>query len=250
MSRLKFSILLMFFAVFLLADYSSLFCVQAAESEQLRRVYFVRHGQRPGGGGDPVLTDLGIEQARLLGMRLKADGFSGRIYASPYLRTVQTACEVAKILDAKIILTPLIQERRTPGKSGPVKGLTFEELCGSFGDLIDRNYPLNYPWVYSDNRDQTLVKHVKEALDTALKSGDGDLLFVGHEATVKAGIEILSLSSGLEMKDVPIYNCMMLCFTVNKDGKFFFTGLTADFLKPYQTTDNFKGVYATPAAAK
>ncbi len=249
MLRRKFIVVFLFFAAFFASE-GVLFSASTQEPEQLRRVYFVRHGQRPGGGGDPALVDLGIEQARLLGMRLKADGFSGRIYASPYLRTVQTACEVAKIIDGKIILTPLIQERRTPGKSAPVKGQTFEELCGSFGDLIDKNYPLKSPWVYSENTGQILINHVKEALDNALKSGDGDLLFVGHEATVKAAIEILSNSSGLEMKDVPIYNCMMLCFTVNKDGKFFFTGLTADFLKPAQTTDNFKGVYASPAAAK
>ncbi len=248
MSRLKFSILLMFFAVFLLADYSSLFCVQAAESEQLRRVYFVRHGQRPGGGGDPALTDLGVEQARLLGMRLKADGFSGTIYASPYLRTVQTACEVAKILDAKVILNPLIQERTHPNYA-PIKGLSFEELCGSFGDLIDRKVPLKYPWVYTDNIGNTLVNRVKEALDAALKSGNADILFVGHKATVNAAIEIMCKSSGCQMKDLPIYNCMIFCFTVGKDGKFFFTGLTADFLKPSQTTDNFKAVFQ-PADTK
>ena len=58
--------------------------------------------------------------------------------------------EVAKILDAKVILNPLIQERTHPNYA-PIKGLSFEELCGSFGDLIDRKVPLKYPWVYTDN---------------------------------------------------------------------------------------------------
>src|SRR6266508_3414029 len=64
------------------------------------RLYLVRHAQSQGNTGedlttgDPELTDVGWEQARRLGERLKSQQID-RIYASPLCRTQQTATAIA-----------------------------------------------------------------------------------------------------------------------------------------------------------
>jgi len=64
------------------------------------RLYLVRHAQSQGNTGedlttgDPDLTDVGWEQARRLGERLKSQRID-RIYASPLHRTQQTASAIA-----------------------------------------------------------------------------------------------------------------------------------------------------------
>ena len=99
------------------AFFCALFCfVVLAESfaaengaREFRRVYVARHGQRPA-KGDPRLTKLGVEQAAMLAERIKSVGFDGgEIYVSPYLRTVETGVQIAKLFEKKVILTPSIQ---------------------------------------------------------------------------------------------------------------------------------------------
>ena len=62
-------------------------------------LYIVRHGETFGNLGskdiDPLLTKRGEEQARLLGERLSHISFNG-IFASPYLRSLQTAWAVVQ----------------------------------------------------------------------------------------------------------------------------------------------------------
>ena len=54
-------------------------------------LHVTRHGQtntqKTHTPGDPYLSDLGRQQALLLGRRLAELGFSGPIYSSPYYRT-------------------------------------------------------------------------------------------------------------------------------------------------------------------
>jgi len=65
------------------------------------RLYLVRHAQSQGNTGedlttgDPDLTEVGWEQARRLGERLKSQRID-RIYASPLRRTQQTASAIAE----------------------------------------------------------------------------------------------------------------------------------------------------------
>ena len=66
-------------------------------------IYVARYCQAAGKGenvirpvdGDAGITPLGIQQSKLLGKRLKELKFKGPIYASPYYRTVATACYAA-----------------------------------------------------------------------------------------------------------------------------------------------------------
>lgn len=61
---------------------------------------WARTAERP---YDPHLTERGLEQARALGLRLAGEGVR-RIFASPFLRTVQTASAVAERIEAPICI--------------------------------------------------------------------------------------------------------------------------------------------------
>ena len=71
------------------------------------KFYVTRHGQVAEDAeyfgdvaypkGDMPLSKLGREQAELLGNRLRDEGFSGKIFSSPYLRTMETADIIAEI---------------------------------------------------------------------------------------------------------------------------------------------------------
>jgi broad specificity phosphatase PhoE len=81
------------------------------------KLYVVRHGQteenlngiiqghKPG-----KLTALGIEQARLLALRLKDQKFDA-IYSSDLKRAVDTCWQVARFHDVPVGYTPLLRER-------------------------------------------------------------------------------------------------------------------------------------------
>ncbi len=58
---------------------------------------------------DPPLAEDGFLQAQALGRRLKSERIS-QIFCSPFLRTVQTATEVAQILNLSIKLEPGLGE--------------------------------------------------------------------------------------------------------------------------------------------
>lgn len=66
------------------------------------RLYLVRHAQSQGNTGedlttgDPDITEVGWEQARRLGERLKGQRID-RIYASPLRRTQQTASAIGQV---------------------------------------------------------------------------------------------------------------------------------------------------------
>jgi broad specificity phosphatase PhoE len=72
------------------------------------RLYLVRHAQSQGNTGedlttgDPDLTDVGWEQARRLGERLKTQRLS-RIYSSPLRRTQQTASAIADASGLEVV---------------------------------------------------------------------------------------------------------------------------------------------------
>lgn len=59
---------------------------------------------------DPVLTELGYEQARVAAEGLRAEGVR-RIIASPYRRTLQTADVVAGVLGVPVEISPVVRER-------------------------------------------------------------------------------------------------------------------------------------------
>jgi probable phosphoglycerate mutase len=76
--------------------------------EDVTRLYLIRHAQSQGNTGedmttgDPDLTEVGYEQAKRLGERMKAQKLDA-IYASPMRRTQETAFAIADQLRLDVI---------------------------------------------------------------------------------------------------------------------------------------------------
>jgi broad specificity phosphatase PhoE len=95
-------------------------------------LYLVRHGQSEGNIGrtspDPPLTELGIKQARWTALRFRGVRLN-RIYASPFLRAIQTAEIIADELDMFFHLWPLLAEHEP---ANPACGIGRSKILSDF----------------------------------------------------------------------------------------------------------------------
>ncbi|NJK99393.1 MAG: histidine phosphatase family protein [Spirulinaceae cyanobacterium SM2_1_0] len=131
---------------------------------------------------DPPLSEDGIVQAQELGDRLRGAGIR-HIFASPFLRTVQTAHEVAKILDRPLWLEAGLSEWLNPAWMPTYPETEAREILAAQYTTIDLSYSAaiqpHYPESEADVAARTaktvqhLVGHYRE-----------DLLLVGHGASV------------------------------------------------------------------
>lgn len=73
-------------------------------------IYLIRHGQKQPHAGDPGLTDIGIKQAKQTGEYLSQFPIT-KIVSSPFKRTVETAEQIAQVLNIKHTLHDALVER-------------------------------------------------------------------------------------------------------------------------------------------
>ena len=97
------------------------------------KLYLIRHGAAEAGAADDQsrkLTAQGESQA-LGAANWLAKNIDGpvTIWASPYLRTQQTAAPIAKALGADIVVHTCLQPEMTPRK-------VVDELCDEVQDII------------------------------------------------------------------------------------------------------------------
>lgn len=214
--------------------------VQLAENQDVhkswRRIFIIRHGQRPD-EMDPRLSVLGRKQAELVTERLKASGFEGEIYASPYKRTVETACPAAKFFGKKIRLCSEFQEFAYTEGVPNTPGLTQEQLQEMFPDLIADTPKLSYPWVLSDNVGPRIKKYVAIGLVEIIGETTEDIAIFTHGGQVEAAAEILTENTNIKLDFLP-WNCMLCTFLLKADGTTAFIGVTADFMLPDEISNN------------
>lgn len=213
-----------------------------ADSKDCARDYIkiivARHAQRPS-GGDPSLSKLGREQAQMLAERIKSIGFDGKIYVSPYLRTVETGVAIARLFGQKVLLEPSIQERtHTPGVPD-IKGRTQSELEAMFPGFISAVPKMEYPWVYDDNYGEILKKRVEDFIESATSGNLCDVVIITHKAGVAAAAGYLAEMSNTTLK-IPIWNCSMVYFIRKKNGKIEYVSSGVDFIPIQDVTNNFK----------
>lgn len=83
------------------------------------KIYFVRHGQSEWnvankicGATDIALTANGVEQAKAAGEKIKETGIQiDEIRYSPLIRAARTASEIARIINAPLVLEPRLTEQ-------------------------------------------------------------------------------------------------------------------------------------------
>ncbi len=154
---------------------------------------------------DPPLSEDGIIQAKQLGKRLSPENIK-HIFASPFLRTVQTANQIAEILDLSIKIEPGLSEWLNPEwmHKEPEK-LSLEELGRIFPrvDITYTNYNIlpNYP-----ETEKELLDRSGKTAKLLTNKYQEDILLVGHKGSV------LGATMGLlASKEPPLINTCLCC---------------------------------------
>lgn len=131
---------------------------------------------------DPPLSEDGMVQAKQLGQRLVGEGIM-HIFASPFLRTVQTASFVADALDLPIKLESGLSEWLNPEwmKSSPER-LPIDALQAQF-PRIDPSYTSRVIAQYPETSIEVLERTGETARRLTAEFSE-DILLVGHGASV------------------------------------------------------------------
>lgn len=131
---------------------------------------------------DPPLSEDGLVQAKQLGQRLIGEGIV-HIFASPFLRAVQTANQVAETLDLTIKIESGLSEWLNPAwmKAEPEK-LPFNVLQAQF-PRIDPSYTSRVIAQYPETSEMVLDR-TGETVQRLTAEFSEDLLLVGHGASV------------------------------------------------------------------
>ncbi|MGB3755404.1 MAG: histidine phosphatase family protein [Rivularia sp. (in: cyanobacteria)] len=132
---------------------------------------------------DPPLSDDGMVQAQQLANRLKTEQIH-HIFASPFLRTVQTASAIAEVLDLPIKLETGLSEWLNP------EWMTEEPERHSIKELkelypyIDVSYTPQIAVKYPETRQQMRQRSAQTARCLATEYSPENILLVAHGASV------------------------------------------------------------------
>jgi broad specificity phosphatase PhoE len=132
---------------------------------------------------DPPLSDDGIVQAQQLANRLKTEKID-HIFASPFLRTVQTASAIAEVLNLPIKLETGLSEWLNP------KWMTEEPQRHSIKELkelypyIDVSYTPQIAVNYPETRQKMRQRSAQTARCLASEYSPANILLVAHGASV------------------------------------------------------------------
>jgi broad specificity phosphatase PhoE len=131
---------------------------------------------------DPPLSDDGFVQARELGIRLQNENIQ-HIFASPFLRTIQTANEIAQILDLPIKLEAGLSEWHNAEWMSELPETHPQEFLTAEYPRIDWNYrPLILP-KYPETKGDVNLRH-QNTVSKLLWEFTDDILLVGHGVSV------------------------------------------------------------------
>ncbi len=173
-----------------------------------RIIWLARHGerrdfvdpdwkasaQRP---FDPPLTETGLAQARALGWRLAGERV-GCVYTSPFLRTLQTACEVAEVIDAPVRIEQGLAEWlkadwfmrgplfRSPGQVAR----RFPRVDAGYASRVEPAFPESWP---------EHAERAEQAVRALAEATQGAFLCVTHAAPLLAAVRGLLGNPRLEV---------------------------------------------------
>jgi len=220
-----------------------------------RMVYIARHCQAKGRKGDKYIrpikgdsgvTDRGVQQSLLLGKRLKELGFNGPIFASPYYRTVATACHAAGVCGSKVYPDARVQERVSK-EGGNIKngGASLKQLKKLFPKEIAADAKLDSDWLLKKKERHSVQNNrLKKAIDELLAENPGkDIMIVSHAGAV-SGIYYKLTGKRPDGKKEYIWNCVLFKFAVNAEGKFRYLGYDISFMPEEILSSNDKMTYA------
>lgn len=135
---------------------------------------------------DPPLSDDGMLQAQQLARRLKKEKI-GHIFASPFLRTVQTANAVAEMLNLPIKLETGLSEWLNPvWMTEEPERLSTPALAKLF-PRIDTSYTSRIAAKFPETHEKVRERSGQTARCLATEFFPEDILLVAHGASVLGG---------------------------------------------------------------
>jgi broad specificity phosphatase PhoE len=151
---------------------------------------------------DPPLSEDGFVQARQLGHRLKSENIK-HIFASPFLRTVQTAYEVAKVLNKPIKLEAGLCEWLNPDWMPATPARLPREVLATEYPAIDLSYCSRVLPEYPES-EEMLRRRMTRTAQLLTEEFSEEILLVTHGAFVVEG------TAGL-MGGRPLVNPQLCC---------------------------------------
>lgn len=203
------------------------------------KIYITRHGQvcpadfygsTDFPAGDIPLTDNGKSQANMLAEELKKRGFCGKIYASPYRRTLMSAEAVAKECGSKIYPAAALREKFFTDDSAQEHiGLNLSEIIDEFKHIAADAVLKQTWWERKADTDEMIAARLERFWEEILESEQEELLAVGHGASVMGSLAFfnkrfdLGLPCSLAQLSLYLsehmYNCFISCFETDDKGK-------------------------------
>jgi broad specificity phosphatase PhoE len=181
----------------------------SAERDMVKRICLVRHGEtaatcgRRFEGSGPIsgqgtpLSEKGVSQAEMAADALAGEDVLG-VYASPLLRTVQTATPISRATGVVIELEPDLAE----GSFGAWEGMTFDEIEREYPLAVKRWFvdPLGYAPPKGESVRQLAVRVIPCIERIAGKSygKEGMAVIVTHGGPIRAVLSFC-LCGSLEM---------------------------------------------------
>ena len=138
---------------------------------------------------DPPLSEDGLLQGYQLGKRLQSENIN-HIFSSPFLRTIQTAHQIADILDLPIKLEAGLSEWFNPNWMSETPQTHPRELLEDKYHRIDWNYSSYLHPQYPETETEVNYRTGKTA-KWLVDNFPDNLLLVGHSASVMGATQIL-----------------------------------------------------------
>jgi probable phosphoglycerate mutase len=158
------------------------------------RLYLVRHAQSQGNTGedlatgDPDLTDVGCEQARRLGERLKSQRID-RIYSSPLRRTQQTATAIAEASGLEVLPKADLREVELGQADSDIRLLPAKERDSVARLIFSQGTWDAFP---GGEGSQNARKRVRDVIHEIVEEHPGErLVLVSHAAFIQTFISVI-----------------------------------------------------------
>ncbi|MGD1910353.1 MAG: histidine phosphatase family protein [Rivularia sp. (in: cyanobacteria)] len=156
---------------------------------------------------DPPLSDDGMIQAQQLAKRLKETNIT-HIFASPFLRTVQTASAIASVLDLPIKLETGLSEWLNPDwMTEEPERLSIPALRELYPQ-IDLSYTPQIAVNYPETREKMRQRSAQTARCLVQDYSPKDILLVGHGASVLGAA--MGLVGDIAIKEVKASLCSLV----------------------------------------
>ncbi len=131
---------------------------------------------------DPPLSEDGLMQAQQLGQRLKSEKIT-HIFSSPFLRSIQTANQVAEILDLPIKIEAGLSEWLNPDWMTEMPETHPQDILFQQYPRIDWRYSSRIIPQYPETEANVSQRAGATARQLVTKFSE-DILLVGHSASV------------------------------------------------------------------